>query len=152
MTWRMYPSATLVTPVSQDVTATENQSAFCGTLIYTLSLISGKLDVIKLNAGLRKVTIDHRSTPLRVNQDPELYDHSYVGSHEIKLTIGIINSISYPTIPIPAAASGASYTESNFKIEITSDCTTTTFSQPYPRLGRHIYFLDNPNGNVVFEF
>jgi hypothetical protein len=102
MVWNIHPLATLISPVTQQFTATENSSGFCGTLGYSLTLISGKLDVIKFDSTLRIMTIDHRALPLRTNQNPELYDSSYVGSHELKLTTNIVGSIAYPIIPIPA--------------------------------------------------
>jgi hypothetical protein len=75
------------------------------------------------------MTIDHRALPLRTSQNPELYDGSYFGFHELKLNVNIIGSSAYPIIPIPASAQGFN-AETTFTVEIKSVCTMAKIKPP----------------------
>jgi len=79
---------------------------FCGDIDYTLKYVSGKPHVKDLSL----ITLDKANTKLMISPNllqtelppHEVYDHSYVGEHELILEVSWINSQAFPTlVPLP---------------------------------------------------
>lgn len=130
--------------------------SFCGEIDYTLKYLTGKrngesnnkdLSLINLDKVLTKLTI----TPsmLQTQAPPhEVYDHSYIGEHELLLEVSWVNSQAFPIlVPLPVSHPVLR----PFKVFITTICLETALVDITPRLDPIVNFkvYDELDWNVL---